>query len=170
MDVIRFVDTTLRDGQQSLWAMAMRTGMMLSVASRIDQAGFEAVEIVSAAFFKKCIRELKDDPLERIRLISKAMTKTPLRAIRSRQIAAFHITPDFISDLWLERVAASGIKQIRLSDPSNTSIYWKGLVQSAGRLGLDTIVNLIFSISPKHTDEYYAQRAREAAKLKIARI
>lgn len=144
--------------------------MMLSVASRIDQAGFEAVEIVSAAFFKKCIRELKDDPLERIRLISKIITKTPLRAIRSRQIAAFHITPDFISDLWLERVAASGVKQIRLSDPSNTSFYWKRIVQSADRVGLDTIINLIFSISPKHTDEYYTQKAREAAKLKVARI
>ena len=29
MDTIRFVDTTIRDGHQSLWAENMTTGMML---------------------------------------------------------------------------------------------------------------------------------------------
>lgn len=170
MDQISFVDTTLRDGQQSLWAIAMKTGMILPVALQIDQAGFDAVEIVSAAFFKKLVRELYEDPLERIRLISRLMTRTPLRAIRSRHMAAFHITPKVVSDLWLERVAASGVKQIRLSDPSNTSLYWKPAIESARRVGLETVVNLIFSISPKHTDEYYAERARAAAALDVFRI
>jgi pyruvate/oxaloacetate carboxyltransferase len=32
MDGIRFVDTTIRDGHQSLWAENMTTGMMLPVA------------------------------------------------------------------------------------------------------------------------------------------
>ncbi len=31
---IRFVDTTIRDGHQSLWASSMTTGMMLPVAER----------------------------------------------------------------------------------------------------------------------------------------
>ena len=34
-DVV-FVDTTLRDGQQSLWAYNMRTGMMLPIVEEID--------------------------------------------------------------------------------------------------------------------------------------
>ena len=34
MDTIRFVDTTLRDGHQSLWAENMTTGMMLPIAKR----------------------------------------------------------------------------------------------------------------------------------------
>ena len=170
MSEIRFVDTTLRDGQMSLWATEMRTGMMLPVAVRIDNAGFEAVEIIASAFFKKLVRELKEDPLERVRLASKEMAKTPLRAIRSRYMAAFHITPKAVSDLWLERLAASGVNQIRLSDPSNTSLCWKPTIESARRAGLETIVNLIFSVSPKHTDEYYAERAKAAARLDVARI
>ena len=44
------------------------------------------------------------------------------------------------------------------------------MVKEADRAGLETILNLIFSISPKHTDEYYAQKAREAAALKVFRI
>src|SRR2546425_589792 len=105
---IRFVDTTLRDGQESLWATAMRTGMILPIASRMDEAGFEAIEIIATTNFKKQIRDLKENPWERIRLLADRMKKTPLRAVRNRYLAAFQITPDSISDLWLERMFANG--------------------------------------------------------------
>ncbi len=170
MNEVSFVDTTLRDGHQSLWAEAMRTGMILPIASKIDQAGFEAVEIVSPSFYKKCVRELREDPWERIRLVAERVIKTPLRAIRNRHMAGFHITPPAIANLWLERLAANGVTQIRTSDPSNTSSWWREMVKAADKAGLETILNLIFSISPKHTDDYYAQKAREAAALKVFRI
>ena len=41
---------------------------------------------------------------------------------------------------------------------------------AAKRAGIKTILNIIYSISPKHTDEYFIERAREAAKLDVARI
>jgi len=170
MNAIRFVDTTLRDGQQSLWAISMKTSMALPIAAQLDQAGFDAAEIVSAAFFKKCVRELRDDPIERIRLVSQRMANTPLRAIRSRYMTAFHITPTSVSRLWLERIKVNGVREIRLSDPSNNPVYWKDALDTASEVGLRTIVNLIFSISPRHTDEYYADKARSAAKLSPYRI
>src|SRR5450759_2746725 len=70
MKPVHFVDTTLRDGHMSLWAGAMRTDMMLPVAAQIDQVGFKAMEIISTSFFKKMVRELRDDPWERLRLIA----------------------------------------------------------------------------------------------------
>jgi len=167
---IFFVDTTLRDGQLSLWASNMRTGMMLPIAERLDRAGFEAIEIMSSAFYKKCVRDLKDDPWERIRLLAKRIKKTPLRSIRSRSMLAFQITAPAIADLWLERLAANGIHELRTSDPSNTPIYWRQAVDGAKGVGLKTILNIIYSISPKHTDEYFVQRTREAAKLDVERI
>ena len=159
---IFFVDTTLRDGQLSLWASNMRTGMMLPIAERLDQAGFEAIEMMSSAFYKKCVRDLKDDPWERIRLLAQRIKKTPLRSIRSRSMLAFQITPPAITDLWLERLAANGISELRTSDPSNTPTYWREAVAGAKRVGLKTILNIIYSISPKHTDEYF--RPNAAAK------
>jgi hypothetical protein len=33
------------------------------------------------------------------------------------------------------------------------------------KLGMETVMNLIYSISPRHTDEYHAQKARDAAAL-----
>ena len=167
---VYFVDTTLRDGQLSLWASNMRTAMMLPIAERLDQAGFEAIEIMSSAFYKKCVRDLRDDPWERIRLLAKLIRKTPLRSIRSRSMLAFQLTAPAITDLWLERLAANGIHELRTSDPSNTPRYWREAVDGAKRVGLKTILNIIYSISPKHTDEYFIQRSREAAKLDVERI
>ena len=167
---VYFVDTTLRDGQLSLWASNMRTGMMLPIAERLDRAGFEAIEIMSSAFYKKCVRDLQDDPWERIRLLAQRIRKTPLRSIRSRSMLAFQLTAPAITDLWLERLAANGIHELRTSDPSNTPRYWREAVDAAKRAGLKTILNIIYSISPKHTDEYFIQRTREAAKLDVERI
>ena len=58
MKEVRFVDTTLRDGQQSLWAYNMRTGMMVPVAEQMDQAGFEAIELGGPVEMPKCVKEL----------------------------------------------------------------------------------------------------------------
>ncbi len=165
MSEVKFVDTTLRDGQASLWAENMRTGMMLAVAERIDNAGFQAIEIIASSHIKKCVRELREDPFERMRLVAKKITKTPLRAIGAERISAFELSPDSIVDLWFERMVANGMKQLRISDPANDPAGWKKSVGRAKKVGLITIVNQIYSVSPKHTDEYYARKAREAAAL-----
>ncbi len=165
MTEIKFVDTTLRDGQASLWAENMRTGMMLLVAERLDNAGFQAIEVMASSHLKKCVRELREDPFERIRLLARKITKTTLRALGSARISAFELTPDSIIELWYERMLAAGIRQLRIIDPANDSANWRKSVERAKRVGLGTIVNLTFSVSPKHTDEYYARKAREAAAL-----
>lgn len=170
MSDIRFVDTTVRDGSQSLWAIGMRTDMILPIVPRLDDAGFDAVEIMATSFEKKMIRDLREDPWERLVEVRKRMPKTPLRMIRGRQLAAFQITPDAVEDLWYERMAAMGIGQIRLSDSSNTTAGWQKNMVRARKVGIDVIINLIFSLSEKHSDAYYAERAREAAKLKPHRI
>ena len=84
MDTIHFVDTTIRDGHQSLWAENMTTGMMLPIAKNLDRAGFEGIELISGSHLKKTVRELKEDPWERVRLMAKEITQTPLRVIAGR--------------------------------------------------------------------------------------
>ena len=70
------------------------------------------------------------------------------------------------SRLWTERVAAHGIDELRVSDLSNTPEGWKKQLEFAHRHGMDIILNLIYSFSPKHTDEYYAEKTRPAAALR----
>src|SRR5438445_2736201 len=169
MDTIRFVDTTIRDGHQSLWAENMTTGMMLPVAKRMDDAGFEGIELISGSHLKKTVRELKEDPWERVRLVSKEITKTPLRVIAGR-VNTFEYNPPSMYWLFIERMFANGIREARISDEWNDYEGWKFRVGVAHAIGMKVILNLIYSVSPKHSDEYYAERTRQAASLKPYRL
>lgn len=170
MTDIRFVDTTIRDGQQSLWATNMRTATMLPVLKNLDRAGFDAIEIHANSIEKKMIRELFEDPFERLRLARQLVQRTPLRIIRGRYLTSFQIAPRALEALWYERMAAYEIREVRTSDSSNNAVHWKSHVEMAREAGVDTVLNLIFSISPVHTDGYYAQKAKEAADIGPYRI
>ena len=166
---IKFVDTTIRDGHQSLWAENMTTGMMLPIAERLDRAGFDAIELISSSHLKKCVRELKEDPWARVRLMSQRVTHTPLR-LNAGRFSAFEITPKSMYRLFMERMAANGIREARISEEWNELEGWKWKTQVARDVGINPVINLIYSVSPKHTDEYFAQRTRDAASLKVNRL
>jgi oxaloacetate decarboxylase alpha subunit len=166
---VRFVDTTIRDGHQSLWAERMSTGMMLPIAERLDDAGFDAIELLSGSHIKKAVRELREDPWDRIRLVAERCPKTPLRLIAGR-VNTFGFDPLCMYQLFLHRMAANGIRQTRISEPWNDLPGWKRRIDASRNAGLESILNLIYSISPRHTDEYYAERTRQAASLKPYRL
>jgi oxaloacetate decarboxylase alpha subunit len=169
MDEIRFVDTTIRDGHQSLWAERMSTGMMLPIARNLDQAGFVAIELLSGSHIKKAVRELREDPWERIRRVCALCPNTPMRLIAGR-VNTFGFDPPCMYELFIERMAANGIRQARISEPWNDLPGWKYRVEVARRFGVDPIVNLIYSVSPVHTDDYYAERCRQAVTLSPFRL
>jgi len=169
MNVIRFVDTTIRDGHQSLWAERMSTGMMLPIAKNLDAAGFLAIELLSGSHIKKAVRELHEDPWERIRRVAEMCPNTPLRLIAGR-VNTFGFDPPCMYELFIERMAANGIRQARISEPWNDLPGWKYRVGVARKFELDPIINLIYSVSPVHTDAYYAERCRQAVTLKPFRL
>src|SRR4029079_2366827 len=169
MEGIKFVDTTIRDGHQSLWAENMTTGMMLPVAEAMDRAGFDAIELISSSHRKKCVRELKEDPCARVRLVSERITRTPLR-LNAGRFSAFDLTPRSMYRLVMERMAANGIREARISEEWNELEGWTWKCDVARDVGINPLPNIIYSVSPKHTDEYFAERTRQAASLKVNRL
>ena len=168
MEEIQFVDTTFRDAHASLWAEGMRTGMMLPVASQMDRIGFKSMELMGTSHFLKCIRELREDPWERIRLISKETPHTPLTLMMQHSIRTFDFTPFSVMKLWMERVAANGIKRVQVMNASNNmSFKVPEIARFAKEVGLEVIIALTYSYSPRHTDEHYAKTTRDAAKLNV---
>lgn len=168
MSEVSFVDTTFRDAHASIWAEGMTTGMMLPVAEQMDRIGFVSMDFIGTSHFKKCVRELREDPWERIRLVSKRITKTPLSLMMHNSISTFGLTPMSVIKLWMERIAANGIRRVQLMEPSNDmSFKLPQTVQFAKDAGLSVSMAVIFSVSPRHTDEYYAQKARDAANLDV---
>jgi oxaloacetate decarboxylase alpha subunit len=168
-DGIKFVDTTIRDGHQSLWAENMTTGMMLPVAEAMDRAGFDAIELISSSHLKKCVRELKEDPWARVKLMSQRITHTPLR-LNAGRFSAFDLTPRSMYRLFMERMAANGIREARISEEWNELEGWTWKTKVSRDVGINPVLNIIYSVSPKHTDEYFAQRTRDAASLKVNRL
>ncbi len=162
MKMINFIDTTLRDGHQSLWATRMKTAHMLPVAPLIDQAGFKSVELMGTVHFDACLRYLREDPWERIRLLNAALPHTPLGAlIRSKSLTSFNIVPDSVISLWVKRCAANGIKRLMIFDALHD---WSNLaisVAAAKAEGIEVSVPLVYSLSPVHTDEFYGQKTVE---------
>jgi oxaloacetate decarboxylase (Na+ extruding) subunit alpha len=169
MSEIRFIDTTFRDGNQSLWALNMPTGAMLSVAEQMDHAGFESMEFFVSIMFKKYVLEHKENPWDWVRLGSKKFTRTRLR-YHGGMHSAFEKTPDCILRLLAEILISYGITLTRMSNSWNDYARFKEELDELAAIGMETVANLIYTVSPRHTDEYYAQKAREAAAMKPYRI
>jgi oxaloacetate decarboxylase alpha subunit len=169
MDEVRIVDTTLRDGNTSLWAHNMTTGMMHPALRHLDQAGFDAMEFFVAGRFKKVIREQHDNPWDWVRYGQKEVKYTQLRYHGGLK-GGFTLLPLCIPRLLIKIVVSYGINMTRLSDPWNDYNELKAEVDELKQMGMTSVVNLIYSISPRHTDEYYARKARESAAMKPYRL
>jgi len=165
MKEIDFIDNTLRDGHQSLWATRMTTAHMLAIAPLLDEAGFYAVDLMGTVQFDACIRYLREDPWERIRLLREAMPRTPLSGlIRSKSLTSFNIVPDSVIELWVKRCAANGLRRLMIFDALHD---WSNLeisVKTAKTQGMEVVIPLVYSLSPVHTDEFYEQKTREMVR------
>jgi oxaloacetate decarboxylase (Na+ extruding) subunit alpha len=166
---VRFIDTTVRDGNQSLWALNMRIGAMLPALPHMDEAGFESMEFFLSVIFKKYVREHKENPWYWLKEGTRCIRKTRLR-YHGGMHSAFEKTPHCILKLLVERLVSYGLTLTRTSNCWNDYSAFKEEIEDLKKNGMDTVANLIYSVSPRHSDEYYARKAAEAAAAKPWRI
>ncbi len=163
---IQLVDVTLRDAHQCLWATRMTTAMMADIAPRLDRAGFEAIDLAGGAVFDVCVRYLREDPWERMRILSTWVTETPLIVMtRGQSLFTFEFFPDDIVALTAERIYANGIRYHTPYDALNDMRNMTVPIRAAKNVGLYTAAGVVYTVSPVHTDEYYARKTRELVKL-----
>ena len=165
---IRLVDVTLRDAHQCLWATRMTTAMMQDIAPRLDRAGFEAIDLVGGAVFDVMVRYLKEDPWERMRILNRWVTETPLIIhTRGQSLFTFEFFPDDIVELAAERFAANGMRYHTPYDPLNDMRNLEIPVKAAKRHELHVVGGLVYTYSPVHTDEYFARKAKDLLALGV---
>ena len=144
----------------------MRAGMMLPAMADLDSAGFEAIEfVVPSAQFARAVRDLKEDPWVWIRKGAALAKRTPLR-LHGSIGPYFANVPLCIQELFLDKLREVGISTTRTSDPWNdfdNSVEEFDLLR---RKDFGGVINLIYSVSPRHTADYYAARTRQALKLR----
>jgi oxaloacetate decarboxylase alpha subunit len=166
MGAIKLVDCTFRDAHQSLWGDRMNTAMMYKIADVMDRVGFKAMDVSGAGHFTFALRYLREDPWERIRLLSRVVLNTPLSVMMlGTSLDVFGLTKGPIMETWMKRLFANGVRRVQIMEASNNMTDLAEIVRIAREAGLESAVALVYSHSPIHTDEYYATRARDAAKL-----
>jgi oxaloacetate decarboxylase alpha subunit len=159
---VGFVDTTTRDGNQSLWgATGLTTPDVLAIAPTIDRVGYHALDFTSSTHMAVSVRFHREDPWERMRQVSAAMPDTPLSMIGTgmRFISWVPADEDVIS-LALRLVVRNGIRRFQFAEPSNDParlIRFAAMARAAGVQ--EVVVGLTYSISEVHTHQYYAERA-----------
>ena len=168
MRKLGFEDESFRTGPQSLWATRMRTETMLGIASTLDEAGLTKVCVTSGAAFETAVMYLYEDPWERLRLLRRAMTKTPLNFfIRSRNLMGWRMLPNDVIELFLKCIQRTGIQWVEVFDGLNDLSIIEWHFRVAKKLGLQCTGLLSINESPVHTDEYCAEKAKELVRLGV---
>jgi oxaloacetate decarboxylase alpha subunit len=166
---IELVETSLRDGNQSLWgATGIDTAMTLTIAPIMDQVGFKAIDFTTSTHMGVAVRYTREDPWERIRLMAAATPKTPLQFMSTgfRFIAWDTASPEFMS-LVFRVLARNGIRRFCLADPMNdvdAQIAGARMVKEVG--GEFVIAALVYTLSPIHDDAHYVSAAKRLAACK----
>jgi oxaloacetate decarboxylase alpha subunit len=163
---IELVETSLRDGNQCLWAaLGVDTARTLTIAPVMDRVGFKAIDFTTSTHMGVAVRYKKEDPWERIRLMAAATPNTPLQFMSTgfRFISWETASPEFMA-LAFRTLARNGIRRFCLADPSNdadSNIACARMVKQGG--GEYVIAALVFTLSPVHDDAHYVERARKLA-------
>jgi pyruvate/oxaloacetate carboxyltransferase/biotin carboxyl carrier protein len=168
MSKIEFVDQTIRDAQQSLWGLMMRTDHISPIAEMMDRVGYRAIATVGSQAFTIQVRNHDEDPWERIRLLSRLMPKTGLRgSYQTASLSSFDLsTPRSIISLWIKRSVANGIKGFWICDYQENVERFRYFAQIAKAEGAEVVTALMYTSSPVHDDEHWAQKTKLIALAK----
>lgn len=171
MSRVRIMDTTLRDGHQSLWATRMKTADMLPIIEKIDAIGYHALEVWGGATFDVCLRYLQEDPWERLRLLKKQAKNTPLQMLlRGQSLVGYAHYPDDIVEAFVRTMVKNGIDIVRVFDALNDIRNMETSIRVAREAGAHVQAAVVYTISPVHTTEHYLQTALELAEMGIDSI
>jgi len=163
---VQIVETSLRDGNQSLWAaLGIDTARTLTIAPVMDRVGFKAIDFTTSTHMGVAVRYKKEDPWERIRLMAKATPNTPLQFLSTgfRFISWETASPEFMK-LAFATLVKNGIRRFALADPMNnadSNIACARMIKEVG--GEYVVAALVFTVSPIHDDAHYVERARKLA-------
>jgi pyruvate/oxaloacetate carboxyltransferase len=168
MSKIEFVDQTIRDAQQSLWGLMMRTDHIIPIAEMMDRVGYRAIATVGSQAFTIQVRNHNEDPWERIRTLSKLMPRTSLRgSYQTASLSSFDLsTPRNIISLWIKRSIANGIKSFWICDYQENVERFRYFAHIAKAEGAEVVTALMYTSSPAHTDDHWAQKSRLIASTK----
>jgi len=162
MSKVHITDTVLRDAHQSLIATRMRTEDMLPICSKLDAIGFWSLEVWGGATFDACVRFLKEDPWERLRLLREALPKTRLQMLlRGQNLLGYRHYSDDVVEHFVQRAADNGMDVFRIFDALNDLRNLTVSIEAVKKAGKHAQGTICYTVSPVHTIDSFVAQARE---------
>ncbi len=166
MPKIKFMETVLRDGQQSLIATRMPTSDMVPILKTMDEAGYYALEMWGGATFDACLRFLNEDPWERLRTIRKEIKNTNLQMLlRGQNLLGYKNYADDVVAEFVKKSVENGIDIVRIFDALNDTRNLKTSIEACKKAGGHCQTAISYTTSDFHTVDYFVNLAKEMANL-----
>jgi oxaloacetate decarboxylase alpha subunit len=163
---VKVTETVLRDGHQSLIATRMKTDEIVPILETMDRAGYHALEVWGGATFDSCLRFLNEDPWERLRVIRKNIKKTKLQMLlRGQNLLGYKHYADDVVEEFVKKSLANGIDIIRVFDALNDSRNLMKAIETIKKEGGHAQAAMSYTISPVHTNDVFADLAKEFAEM-----
>ncbi len=169
--MLKVIDTTIRDGQQSLFATRVKIEDILPILKKMDEVGFYGLEAWGGATFDSCIRYLNEDPWERLRRIKKELKKTKVvMLLRGRNLVGYKHYPEEVVDAFVKKAYENGVDVFRIFDALNDVNNLRRAVSSAKEVGAEIHGDVVYTLSPIHTVDHFIDVAKKIAELGVDAI
>lgn len=165
---VKIMDTTMRDGHQSLLATRMHTKHMIPIAEKVEQVGFHAVEIWGGATFDSCMRFLNEDPWERLRTVRKHFKNSKLQMLlRGQNVVGYKHYADDVLEEFVKRTVDNGLDIFRIFDALNDIRNMEKAIEYVKREGAHAQGTVVYTISPVHDFDFYMRMGAELKELGV---
>ena len=168
---VQFVETVLRDANQSLIATRLPYDKFEPMLETIDKAGYYAAECWGGATFDVCLRYLNEDPWERLRKIRAKMPNTKLQMLlRGQNVLGYSHYPDDFVKLFVQKAVENGMDIIRIFDALNDVNNMKVAMEATVNAGAIASGTISYTTSPVHTHAKYVEMVKELKEMGAATI
>ena len=168
---VQFVETVLRDANQSLIATRLPFEKFEPMLNTIDKVGYYAIECWGGATFDVCLRYLNEDPWERLRKIRAAVPNTKLQMLlRGQNVLGYSHYPDDFVKLFVKKAVENGIDVIRIFDALNDTNNLKVAMEAAVNAGAIASGCISYTTSPVRTHKKYVKMVKELKKMGASTI
>ena len=163
---VQFVETVLRDANQSLIATRLPYDKFEPMLETIDKAGYYAAECWGGATFDVCLRYLHEDPWERLRKIRAKMPNTKLQMLlRGQNVLGYSHYPDDFVKLFVTKAVENGMDVIRIFDALNDVKNMKVAMEATNKAGAIASGTISYTTSPVHTHKKYVEMVKELKEM-----
>jgi pyruvate/oxaloacetate carboxyltransferase len=165
---VRLIDTSLRDGHQSLLATRMSTAQCMRVLPMLKDSGYEILELWGGATLDSALRFTGDDPFERLETFRKTLGDPKqggvvIRSLcRGQNLFGYTPYPDNVVIEFLKEAVRTGSTRMRVFDALNDHRNLQTAIMATKTFNGHAEAALSYTTSPVHDTDHFVSFTRRA--------